>query len=136
MLWLQKSKRDWVLFGDRNTGYFHQKTLTRRHHNRIDAVKAEDGRWLYDTEDIKKQATNFFSKLYTSEQGVYESYHVCGSFPPIDEYRMTNLANEIEEWEIRQAIFSMSPLKAPGVDGLYAISTKLSGILWVSLSAR
>lgn len=54
LLWLQKSKRDWVLFGDRNTAYFHQKTLTRRRHNRIDAVKADDGRWLYDIEDIKK----------------------------------------------------------------------------------
>ena len=25
LLWLQKSKRDWVLFNDRNTAYFHQK---------------------------------------------------------------------------------------------------------------
>ncbi|KAH9716124.1 reverse transcriptase domain-containing protein [Citrus sinensis] len=116
-----KSKRDWVLFGDRNTAYFHQKTLTRRRYNRIDAVKAEDGRWLYDMEDIKQQATDFFSKLYTSEQGVYEPYHVCGNFPPIDEYRMTNLANEIEDGEIQQAIFSMSPLKVPGVDGLHAM---------------
>ena len=50
-----------------------------------------------------------------------EPYQVCANFPPIDEYRMKNLANEIEEKEIRQAIFSMSPLKAPRVDGLHAI---------------
>ena len=91
----------WLKITKVNTAYFHQKTLTRRRHNRIDAVKVEDGRWLYDIEDIKKQATIFFSNLYTSEQGVYELYQVCGNFPPIDEYRMTNLANEIEEREIR-----------------------------------
>lgn len=52
---------------------------------------------------------------------MYELYQVCGTFPPIDEYQMTNLANEIEEREIRRAIFSISPFKAPGVDGLHAI---------------
>ena len=118
LFWLQKSKRDWVLFSDRNTAYFHQKTLTRWRRNRIDVVKAEDGRWLYDIDDIKKQATNFFFNLYTSEQ---ELYQVCGNFPPIVEYRLTNLDAEIEEKEIRQAVFSMSPLKALGVDGLHAI---------------
>ena len=44
-----------------------KKTITRRRHNKIDAIKAEDGRWLYDMDAIKQQATNFFSNLYTSE---------------------------------------------------------------------
>ena len=74
LLWLQRSRRDWIFFCDRNTAYFHQKPITRRCHNRIDAIKAEDGRWLYDMDAIKQHATNFFSKLYTSEQGVYMSY--------------------------------------------------------------
>ena len=121
LFWLQKSKRDWVLFNDRNTAYFHQKNThqTSLQQNRCNQTK--DGRWLYDIEDIKQQATNFFSKLYTSEQEVYESYHVCGNFLPIDKYRMTILDNEIKDREIQQAIFSMSPLKVPGVDGLHAM---------------
>ena len=35
---------------------------------------------------------------------------------------MESLATEIEEKEIRHAVFNISPLKAPGVSGLHAIS--------------
>lgn len=27
LLWVQKSRKDWVCFGDRNTAYFHKKKL-------------------------------------------------------------------------------------------------------------
>lgn len=39
LLWQQKSIQDWIMHGDRNTSYFHQKTINRRRHNRIEAIK-------------------------------------------------------------------------------------------------
>ncbi|XP_024042959.1 uncharacterized protein LOC112099735 [Citrus clementina] len=48
ILWLQKSRKDWLLHGDRNTNFFHQKTITRRRRNRIEAIRESSGNWLYD----------------------------------------------------------------------------------------
>lgn len=62
----------------------------------------------------------FLSNLYKSDQGTYCLYHVRGGFPPIDQLCLTNLASPIDNEEIRQAVFQMSPLKAPRVDGFPA----------------
>ncbi|XP_072066711.1 uncharacterized protein [Arachis hypogaea] len=35
LLWFQKSREQWVKFGDRNTKFFHVHTLVRRKHNKI-----------------------------------------------------------------------------------------------------
>ncbi|KAH9735403.1 putative ribonuclease H protein [Citrus sinensis] len=43
------------MHGDRNTAFFHQKTLTRRRRNRIDAIQSDTGEWLYNVADIKSQ---------------------------------------------------------------------------------
>lgn len=41
--WHQKSRKDWILHGDRKTTFFHKKTLTRRRRNRITAIKDDAG---------------------------------------------------------------------------------------------
>ena len=61
---------------------------------------------------LKNRLLIFSLNLYTSKQGVYEPYQVCGNFLSIDEYRLTNLDAEIKEKKIRQVVFNMSPLKA------------------------
>ena len=38
ILWLQKSRNDWLLHEDRNMNFFHQKTIARRRRNRIEAI--------------------------------------------------------------------------------------------------
>ncbi|KAH9768877.1 hypothetical protein KPL71_011775 [Citrus sinensis] len=60
MYWQQKSRKDWILLGDRNTNFFHQKTLARRRKNHIIAIMDESSSWLYDTEAIKWHAIVFF----------------------------------------------------------------------------
>lgn len=102
----------------------------------IDAIKEEDGRWLYDMDDIKKQATNFFSNLYTSDQGMYKPYQVCGAFPLIDDSRLASLTTEIEEGEIRHAVFKLAHLRRQKYMAYMRFFTKPSGILWRSCFAR
>ena len=38
IIWLQKSRQDWLCLGDRNTTYFHKKIASRRRRNNIAAV--------------------------------------------------------------------------------------------------
>ena len=42
LLWFQKSREQWVKFGDRNTKFFHVQTLVRRKHNKIHGLFLKD----------------------------------------------------------------------------------------------
>ena len=39
IFWYQMSRCQWLSFGDRNTAYFHTKTIIRRQRNKIKALK-------------------------------------------------------------------------------------------------
>lgn len=60
----QKSRRDWIAHGDRNTSSFHRKTISRRRHNRIEAIKNSEGNWLYDADATKMHAVHYFSNFF------------------------------------------------------------------------
>lgn len=105
LLWYQKSCRDWIKYEDQSTSFFHQKTIIRRAHNRITAIKDDGGTWLYDTQDIKSHVVTLFSTLYTSDQDTYQPYHVQEWFSQIDHTRLANLAILINNEEMHQAVF-------------------------------
>ena len=63
--------------------FFHQKTITRRARNRINAIKDDRDIWLYDTNDIKSHAVYVFSILYKSDQDLHRPYTVQGFFPKL-----------------------------------------------------
>ena len=52
----QKSRRDWINCGDRNTRFFHQKTIHRRRVNRIVMLKNNSGEWVQDMDQLKSMA--------------------------------------------------------------------------------
>ncbi|KAH9735402.1 putative ribonuclease H protein [Citrus sinensis] len=109
------------MHGDRNTAFFHQKTLTRRRRNRIDAIQSDTGEWLYNVADIKAHAVQFFFDLYTNDQATFTQYPITGYYPTIDNACVPSLNAPVFDDEIKHTIFSMKPLKAPSVDGLHAI---------------
>ena len=95
--------------------------MARRGRNRITTIVDDNGEWLLENEVIKQHATTFFSALYTSEIVVFRPYLIRGCFPNLNVSSTQGLTAPIEDDEIQQTIFSMKPLKAPGVDGLHAI---------------
>ena len=50
--WKQKSRELWLREGDRNSKFFHLSTIIRRHSNRINEIKLDDGSWLHGREQI------------------------------------------------------------------------------------
>lgn len=59
-LWKQKSHRDWIKLGDRNTWYFYSQVNRRRRINHIKSLKLYDGIWSFDEDQIKKEVVGFF----------------------------------------------------------------------------
>ena len=121
VLWAQKSRSDWYINGDRNTRFFHAKANGRRKRNYIGALKNDEGEWIYDVDLLKGMATSFFRNLFSEDISLREPLWCINSYPRIKEEEIMGICKQVENEEIRAALFQMGGLKAPGPDGLNAL---------------
>lgn len=119
-LWPQKLRIDWVQFGDRNTKFSHNKALVRRNSNKISALKINDN-WCYDTESLHTEVIHFYSSLFLLDDPSYDVFPLHGLFSPIPANSMEALPMNITLEEVKSALFSMGPLKAPSPDGFHVL---------------
>ncbi|XP_072087336.1 uncharacterized protein [Arachis hypogaea] len=116
--WGQRSRLKWLKWGDKNTAFFHATTIQRRMRNRIDKLKDEARHWIQGEADIMRLVETHFAKLFTSEGD--RNMEDCLKHIPM---RVTSKMNDdlmakIKDEEIKEAVFGMGSLKAPGPDGL------------------
>jgi hypothetical protein len=118
LLWRQKSRETWLKEGDRNSRFFHLSTIIRRRRNAIEAIKNDGGEWITHKPAIQEFVASKFQQLFTEDPV---------SFPPeLENLIPCSITDEENEAisipptssEIKQAIFGMQNLKAPGPDGL------------------
>uniref|UniRef100_A0A2N9FS20 CCHC-type domain-containing protein n=1 Tax=Fagus sylvatica TaxID=28930 RepID=A0A2N9FS20_FAGSY len=88
--WALKSRLGWVLEGDRNTKFFHTSTIVRRKFNKIVRIRNSVGGWL--------------------ENGLA----AC-----LSDTEALNIGIPVSPLEIKNALWSFKPFKAPGPDGLH-----------------
>ncbi|RYQ95392.1 hypothetical protein Ahy_B08g090662 isoform B [Arachis hypogaea] len=51
--WMQKSRQNWIIEGDRNTRYYHTKTIVRRGKNKILKLRDTNENWIEDEDTLK-----------------------------------------------------------------------------------
>ncbi|XP_028807543.1 uncharacterized protein LOC114762247 [Neltuma alba] len=126
ILWYQKSRREWINDGDRNTKFYHVRTLDRRRRNKVAMLKRDGEIWVEDQEELKEMAKDFFIKLFTEEKnsdqqdlGVTENLMI--TFPTLPSKEIEWMDRDIVDEEVRDAMFSIGAFKAPGEDGFPAI---------------
>ena len=66
LFWRQRSYSIWLLAGDKNTKYFHQRTSQRHRKNHISGIQDVDGSWKTSKDQITQVAENYFQALFTS----------------------------------------------------------------------
>jgi len=123
-LWMTRKMRYWrqlsrckiLKEGDRNTKFFHLKATTRRQRNLIDRIKFQ-GEEVTDIGLIKKIFISFFKSLYRKQR--------CTSFDitslglqKLSQAEMVELERPVTMQEIKDALSSCDPSKAPGYNGL------------------
>ncbi|KAK8477778.1 hypothetical protein V6N11_063581 [Hibiscus sabdariffa] len=114
--WHQRARVDWLKYGDKNTKFFHATTLQNRRANTICKMKDEHGNWMENDEDIAKHFQEHFQKIFSKDDSIHLE-GLIGITPNIISPAMNSmLSRDIFEEEIREAVFSMAPLKAPGPD--------------------
>lgn len=121
ILWFQKSRAQWVTDGDRNTAFYHAKTITRRRRNRVSTLKNENGEWIEGDREVGQLVHRMLSSLFTEEQPNRVWITTEHSWPSIDPSMWDHACAEITNEDIKAAMFSIGGLKAPGIDGYPAI---------------
>ncbi|XP_058777141.1 uncharacterized protein LOC131651499 [Vicia villosa] len=117
LMWFQRSRTMWLVDDDRNTKYYHLKTVNRRRKNKIIMIKDDNGEWIDDSEKIKKHVNEKFQKLFSiGDKWSYWSQTMI-TFKSILEEELVKTGNNISKEEIRKVMFDMKSWKAPGPDG-------------------
>lgn len=81
LLWFQKSREDWIHFGDRNTRFFHTSTIVKHSCNHIKSLKDSSGDWIMDELVLKGMAHQFFSELFSVDFTSGSTFLSRGNFP-------------------------------------------------------
>lgn len=112
--WRQRSRILWLHSGDRNTGFFHASTRGRRALNNITVLENGEGAAVYQEEEIVQTISEYYSRIFTAQM-FDSSLTVEKSITPLitAEMNQTLISSPAID-EIREAVFSIHPDKAPG----------------------
>ncbi|XP_071909569.1 uncharacterized protein [Coffea arabica] len=114
--WSHKSRIQWLREGDKNTKFFHATVKGRRRRNRMNKLQREDGSWTESEDELSYEIADYYRKLLTSSGEGDLTEVLEGISNTITVEMNENLIKPVEEEEIKFALFSMSPEKAPGAD--------------------
>lgn len=120
LLWYQKSRCNWLRWGDRNSRFFHASTLIKRRRDRIEGLQDEQGEWVYEQNVLKNMARSYYNNLFSSEANTDLRINSEHSFPPLNDFDKNLLSCYVTDVEIKEAVFDMGGFKAPGPDGIQA----------------
>ncbi|XP_075674928.1 uncharacterized protein LOC142644136 [Castanea sativa] len=66
VFWQQRSRSIWLLAGDKNTKFFHQRASQRRRKNNIEGLHDRDGVWQIGVDRVANIAKEYYKNLFTS----------------------------------------------------------------------
>ncbi|CAN0898595.1 LINE-1 retrotransposable element ORF2 protein [Linum grandiflorum] len=114
----QQGRNNWLKEGHRNTTYFHRSVTATRKRKRIDILETEDGGLLQD-EDLKGQhAVSFYQTLFATEHSSsYVDLSPLHLSSLLSDSMNSALLADVSEPEIKEAVFAIGPMQAPGPDG-------------------
>ncbi|KAA3464428.1 reverse transcriptase [Gossypium australe] len=119
--WEQRTRVNWLRYGDRNTTFFHNCATARRRANSISKLTLDNGEEISEESAIEEEAKLYFENLFTSK-GVANPREILegieGSISVEVNERLQAL---FKEEEVRLALKGMGPTKAPGPDEFPAI---------------
>ncbi|XP_019186519.1 PREDICTED: uncharacterized protein LOC109181223 [Ipomoea nil] len=115
--WRQRAKQHWLKDADANTRFYHRYASHRKKKNAITKVMNNDGDWI-EGDAMRNVILDYYRGIFNSS-----SPTVNDDFFGSIQSRVTGTQNEsllrpFEESEVKSALFSMYPDKAPGPDGM------------------
>lgn len=124
--WFQNSKEKWVLFGDRNTKYFHAQTMIRRKRNRIHGLHLPNGEWCMDEHILQDEDQKNFKHLFCAHSNTNMPPFVVQQVPRLSDEMAQRLSQLVTMEEVEGALNYMHPYKYLGPDGFQGVFFKFS----------
>lgn len=121
---MQRSRVDWLKFGDRNTAFFQVFAAARRKKNYIKKLKDENGDVMEGMEDLNSHIQDYFSNLFTLEVQHTDPVVLQRVQRKVSDQMNSMLLAPFSADDVRKAVFSIGDLKTPGPDGLHALFFK------------
>ncbi|XLR24789.1 hypothetical protein S83_052689 [Arachis hypogaea] len=119
--WAQRSRTNWLKYGDKNSKFFHQKASQRKKRNWVSKIYDDTGVCHEDEEAIEGVMVGYFKKLFGSEEveNTQETAAIVGGM--IGEEKKDFLDQEFTAEVVLQELKQMHPTKALGPDGMPAL---------------
>ncbi|XP_019157468.1 PREDICTED: uncharacterized protein LOC109154044 [Ipomoea nil] len=115
IFWKQRSKQLWLQHGDMNTKYFHRVASGRRRRNLLLRMKDQSGTWREGTA-MHSEILRYFDYIFCSNSSNPNPMN-CVRHRVSNEMNVS-LMRPFTIIEVKAALFSMAPKKAPGPDGM------------------
>ncbi|GAU31728.1 hypothetical protein TSUD_215290 [Trifolium subterraneum] len=80
-------------------------------------LRNNDGQWVEDDAALRELVTNYYKELFTETNDRRITFNMKYGFKPLEEEVASKLEREVENDEIKIALFDMGAWKAPGPDG-------------------
>ncbi|KAF7151724.1 hypothetical protein RHSIM_Rhsim02G0238700 [Rhododendron simsii] len=102
--------------GDKNTRFFHLTTTHRRQRNQVVKLRDEGGIWQNEKESIAGIIKGHFQRLYQPppKRDFEDIISLVDSV--VTPEMNAALTRTITRKEVKEAVYQMGPLKAPGSD--------------------
>ncbi|XP_016178958.1 uncharacterized protein LOC107621451 [Arachis ipaensis] len=115
--WKEKARLQW---GDKNTKFFHAKFRMRSSKNKLHRLESDSGEVGTNPEQIASIAQQYFKNLFTTSKPKEPTEELEGLTRRVDNNTNRRLTRPVSDQEIKDAVFSINPLVAPGEDGFTA----------------
>lgn len=121
-LWVQKSRINRLIEGDRNTTFHHLSTIVRRRRNKITCIKNDMGDWILSENGAMNHIKRGFERLFTTS---LDFATINPMQPPwwlnsLFDEESSSLGGMVMDAEIKDGHWALKAFKAPGPDGLHA----------------
>jgi hypothetical protein len=120
MLWLQRSRINWLKEGDRNTKYFHHRAVWRARKNKIAKLRDDNGIVQITPTEMQRMAVSYFKSMYTRDPSLDDEVITSLIQEQVTQEMNIHLCKDFSEEEISNALFQIGPIKAPGPNGFHA----------------
>ncbi|CAL5358449.1 unnamed protein product [Camellia sinensis] len=114
-VWMQKSRLNWAIKGDRNTKFFHIMACSRKNRNALCPIVI-NGSAVENPQDVRAEVKNHFlnhfSDSWPNRPGLLGPFNTIG-----EDQSSEFLESVFSESEVKAAIRNCGGNKAPGPDG-------------------
>ncbi|XP_019168052.1 PREDICTED: uncharacterized protein LOC109163801 [Ipomoea nil] len=115
--WRQRAKQHWLKDADANTRFYHRYASNRKKKNSIAKIMNDSGDWI-EGDAMRNIILDYYRGIFKSSSPTINDEFFATIQPRVTPVQNEGLLRPFEVIEVKSALFSMYPDKAPGPDGM------------------